>query len=179
MTHSRSLRVIGQSLHAARLADFEIETAGRDFLIKSNSLTAASEWILRHALRPFANFESNPLESRVREFVRFTPADILRLDDQAKKQRRTDRPRLGQTSSGLSQLLRALGDHLERIDVHAFHISWTPGSIRLDFESRDGQTDSRTFTSEKLLQLGAHLRFRRAAHSFRFGIPIHKKHSDD
>ena len=92
--------------------------------------------------------------------MRFTPDDISRLDDHAEKQRKSQT----QTYRRLSQLLRALGDHLDRMEVNKFHISWASSSVVVDFQLPDGRTDFRTFTSEKLEQLGSHSRFRRASH---------------
>src|SRR6266498_2165655 len=60
----------------------------------------------------------------------------------------------------LSQLLRTLGDHLDRTDVRTFHISWTPDSVYIDCQGPDGQRDRRTFTAE---QLSLHTRFRRSS----------------
>ncbi len=162
MAHAKSLRVIGQSLELAKLPAFELETDGPNYVVTSDSLTKTGEWILRHALSPNDVSES-ARQSAVNRTVRFSPTDISRLDDQAQKQRRNDSSSGIQAYSRLSQLLRALGDHLDRTEVGAFHISWTSDSVSVDFQSLDGQSDSRTFTAEKLEQLGSHLRFRRSS----------------
>ena len=85
MAHATSLRIIGQSLETAKLQAFELETDGPTYVVRSNSLTVASEWILRQALGPVSARESIFDSS-----VRFTAADISRLDDQAQKQRRVN-----------------------------------------------------------------------------------------
>lgn len=163
MTHAKSLRVIGQSLEVVRLRMFELKTDGPNYVLSSDSLSKTSEWILRHALSPNDSSEQTSLQSTGSRLVRFTPADILRLDDEAQKQR-------GFKSSGdtlvyrkLSQLLRTLGDHLDRTEASAFHIYWKSDSVSFDFQSLDGQRDFRTFTAEKLEQLGSHSRFRRSS----------------
>lgn len=161
MTHAKSLRVIGQSLEVVRLAAFELETDGPNYVVKSDSLTQTGEWILRHALSPNDSSAQGSRQSTVSRSLRFTPADILRLDDQAQKQRGFKSSGDTPVSRKLSQLLRALGDHLDRTEAGAFHMSWTSGSVSVDFQSLDGQSDSRTFTVEKLEQLGSHSRFRR------------------
>lgn len=164
MAHAKSLRVIGQSLETAKLQAFELETDGPNYVLRSDSLTAASEWILRHALRPNDFSKQSARQSiGVSQFVRFAPADISRLDDQAQKQRRVNSSPHKQTYERLSQLLRAMGDQLDRTKVNSFHISWTSTSASVDFQSMDGQYDSRTFTAEKLEQLGSHSRFRRSS----------------
>src|SRR6185295_7033804 len=83
MTHAKSLRVIGQSMENAKLQNFELNTDGSNYVAQSDSLDVASEWILRQALTPVSARE--PIFD---SSVRFTPADISRLDDQAEKQRK-------------------------------------------------------------------------------------------
>jgi hypothetical protein len=161
MAHRKALRVIGQSLEVAKVPAFELASDGPSYIVKSDSLTQTGEWILRHALRPNDFSEQTARQSTVNRSVRFSPADISRLDDQAQKQRRQNSSLL-EMYGRLSQLLRTLGDHLDRTNVRAFHISWTPESVFVDFQLLDGQCDNRTFTPEKLLQLGSPSRFRRS-----------------
>ena len=163
MAHSKSLRVIGQSLEAARLAAFELRLDGSDYVLTSDALTAAGEWILRHAVSLVDEREQGTPQTQVIRLVRFNPITISRLDDQARKQRRNDLLPNSQAYNRLSQLLRALGDHLEQSDVSAFQVFWKQDSALLSFNSRDGQSDSRTFTADKLQQLGSLSRFRRSS----------------
>ena len=163
MAHAQSLRVIGQSLEVAKLPAFELETDGLNYVVKSDFLSKTGEWILRHALSPTDISDQKDPQSAVSRSVRFTPADISRLDDQAQRQSRINSSPHTQTSRRLSQLLRALGDHLDHTQVNTFHISWTSNSASVDFQLADGQSDSRTFTAEKLEQLGSHSRFRRSS----------------
>ena len=174
MAHAKSLRVIGQSLEVAKLLAFDLETDGPNYVLRSDSLTNTGEWILRHALSPHNFSDESSRQSPDTRSVRFSPTDISRLDNQARKQRRIDSsPR--QTYSRPSQLLRALGDHLDQTQVSDFHLSWTSTLVSVDFQSLNGQSDSRTFTTDKLQQLGSHSRFRRST-TFRYGIPVDKKY---
>jgi hypothetical protein len=163
MAHAKSLRVIGQSLEAAKLSVFELNTDGPNYVVMSDSLTKTGEWILRHVLSPNDTSDESAGQSAVNRSAFFSPADISRLDDQAQKQRRNASSPDRQAYRRLSQLLRALGDHLDRTEVSAFHISWMVDSVSVDFQTLNGQSDSRTFTAEKLEQLGSHLRFRRSS----------------
>ena len=158
MTHAKSLRVIGQSMENAKLQNFELNTDGSNYLAQSDSLDAASEWILRQALTPVSARE--PIFD---SSVRFTPADISRLDNQAEKQRKINPSPHTQAYRRLSQLLRTLGDYLDRMAVSTFHGSWASSSVVVDFHLPDGRIDFRTFAAEKLEQLGSHSRFRRAS----------------
>jgi hypothetical protein len=135
MNHGKSLRAIGQSLEAARLANFQIENRGEKYLVLSDSLSL-----------------------RVR---RFTPADIWKLDALGQKQRRSHSSSHTQTSKKLSQLLRSLGNQLDKAGSKGFQITFTSGGVSVDYQKADGQSESRTFTMADLQEVGLHNRIRR------------------
>ncbi|HEV8724460.1 MAG TPA: hypothetical protein VGW77_27900 [Candidatus Binatia bacterium] len=162
MAHAKSLRVIGQTLEVAKVATFELENDGQFYDVRSDSLTQTGEWILRNALADNFLSQRSGRESKVSRSLRFSATDIARLDAEAQKRRQNHSLSHGQGASKLSQLLRTLGDHLDRTEVSAFHISWTPVSVFVDYHGPGGLSDFRTFTHEKLQQLGLHTRFRRS-----------------
>lgn len=167
MPHSRSLRVIGQSLEAAKLASFELDKHGPDYVLRSKALTRTDEWIVRHALNQnqFQVSENRPGGELA---LRFSARDLARLDEEAQKRRRDHSGAPAQDSSRLSQLLRTVGDYLDRMNVTSFHIASTADAITVNYQEAGGQQDSRTFTREKLQQLGFHTRFRRASRAGRW-----------
>ena len=165
MAHAKSLRVIGQSLETARVAAFELKKEGQDYLVQSDSLTPTVEWILRNLKGENALTEQSVYQSSVCNPFRFTLLDIPRLDSHWQKHRRNHCSSQTQVSAKLSQLLRSLGDHLDRARASFFHLSWTPDSVSVDYQAPDGQSDCRIFTCEKLRQLGLHTRFRRSSQS--------------
>lgn len=162
MFHSKSLRVIGQSLELVKITAFELEADGPNYVVKCESLSQTGEWVLRHALNRNDFSEKTARQSTVTRSVRFSPADISRLDHQVQLQRRKSSPQ-PEAHGRLSQLLRTLGDQLDQSNVSAFHLSWEPDSVSVYFQFLDGQCDSRTFTVEKLQQLGSPSRFRRSS----------------
>ncbi len=166
MTHARSLRVIGQSLEAARIATFELEKDGHDYLVSSDALSPSSEWILRNATSEgFLSENFGHRSSSSGSAFRFSSAVISRLEAQWQKQRRNHSSSQTQVSSKLSQLMRSLGDHFDRAGANAFHIFWTPDSVAVDYQQADGQSESRTFTSRKLQEFGLLNRFHRSHRS--------------
>jgi hypothetical protein len=134
MSHAKALRVIGQTLEAARVTTFKLEKHADPYRV----------WI---AKRLFC----------------FGPGDILRLDAQAQKRRR-NHSTATRPSTSLSQQLRALGSHLDRIEVSSFRVVWTAGSALLDYKRVSGERNFRTFTAEELLQLGLHRTLLRSSH---------------
>jgi hypothetical protein len=170
MVHSKSLRVIGQSLEAAKIPTFELEADGPNYVVKSELLTATREWVLRHALSRYDFSERTARQSTVIHSVRFNPADISRLDKQAQMQRRSSScPPEGYRR--MSQLMRTLGDQFDRMKASAFQISWVSDSVSVAFQLPDGEIDSRTYTAEKLQQLGSSSRILRSQQS-RFDIHL-------
>ena len=161
MAHSKSLRVIGQSVELDKIPAFGLEADGPNYIVTSDSLTQTGEWVLRHALSRNDFSEQTTRKSTVTRSVQFSPADISRLDNQAQQQRRRSSSQPW-ASGKLSQLLRTLGDHLDQSNVCAFHISWVSASVSVYFQFLDGECDSRTFTVEKLQQLGSSSRFLRS-----------------
>ena len=161
MVHSKSLRVIGQSLELAKIPAFELEADGPNYVVKCDSLTQTGEWVLRHALSRNDFPEQTTRKSTVTRSVWFSPSDISRLDIQSQLQRRRNSPQ-PEAYGKLSQLLRTLGDDLDRMKASAFQICWVSDSVSVYFQFLDGECDSRTFTVEKLRQLGSSSRFLRS-----------------
>ena len=163
MAQATSLRVIGQSLEAARLTVFELRTEGEDLLVETQALTQTAEWILRRGLHSPGNEQTD--QPAINQTVRFTPSDISLLDRQARRQRGAGSTPNRPTFNRLSQLLRTVGDHLDRTEANSFHVIWGSDAISVDSASPDGHHDVRTFSAEKLEQLGSSLRFRRSSRS--------------
>jgi hypothetical protein len=161
MAYAQSLRVIGQSLDAARLVNFELENDGKSYLMRSDSLTQTSEWILRDAVRENESTVAMGQSGTVNRSLVFTQAVVSRLDAQGQRRRNSSSSR-AEASKGISQLLRTLGDHLDRAEARAFRISWNPVSVSVDYERVNGADDSRTFSVEKLQELSSRTKFRRS-----------------
>lgn len=162
MTYASSLRAIGQLLESAKIDAFELKKTGQYYIVQRDSLTRTAEWILRNAFNGSDVSLPNGRQPAVERTLCFTQLDISRFDAQGKRRRREHSSAQTQTSRKLSQLLRSLGDHLDKRAVVTFHISWTHESVSADYQGFDGESDCRTFTPEKLQQLGLYTRFRRS-----------------
>jgi hypothetical protein len=92
----------------------------------------------------------------------FGPGDISRLDAQAQKQRRNQSRSATPTVKLLSHGLRTLGDHFDRMQVNAFRIEWTLGSVSIHYQRVNGPLNSKTFTVEEMRELCAHPSLRRS-----------------
>jgi hypothetical protein len=165
MLHSNSLRAIGQSLEMLRVHAFRLEKEGDSYIVRSESLTPARQWILRNSLAendldsPGANQKGMQL-TWGDGWLCYGPFEVARLDAQGQRKRQDHGLGL-RGADKLDQLLRALGEHLDRKEATAFKISWAPDSISVDYQTPDGVSERKDFTVEKLHKLALHSRFRR------------------
>jgi hypothetical protein len=163
--HAKSLRAIGQSLEILRVENFELETAGDNYIVRSESLSPTAQWIFRNSLvekvwgSRLPNQKSKPSGNGS---LCYEPADISWLDAQGQKKRRKqyDAPMVG--AGKLSQLLRTVGGHLDRTEASVFKISWASNSVGVDYQPPGGDRERKDFSIEKLRELGLHVRFRGA-----------------
>src|SRR5689334_15630221 len=113
MSHAKSLRVIGQKLDLAKIALFDLEHDGENYIVTGDSMARTAEWILRYATSedsaPFQRGATKTL-LEVRPIV-FTKSDLTRLN-QCELRRRRDFSQ-SEPEIKLSHLLRTLGDHLD------------------------------------------------------------------
>jgi hypothetical protein len=162
--HSKDLRAIGQSLEMTHIDVFELENHGESYLVRSRSITPTSRWIINNSVIATGWDASRSSSLNGGEgWLRYEPQIISRLDAQGQKQRRGQLPPQSTTTGKPSQQLRALGEHLDRVEVSEFKISWDhPHSVTVKYQTSDGQNEQRTFSFAKLQELGFHMRFRRS-----------------
>jgi hypothetical protein len=169
--HAQSLRAIGQSLEVLRVENFELEKEGNSYVVWSESLSPTSQWIFRNSLvekvwgSRVPNQKPTPSGDKV---LCYEPPDISWLDAQGQKKRRKQSypPIVG--AGKLSQLLRAVGGHLDRMETTVFKISWAASSVSIDYHlPGGGDRERKDFSVEKLHDLGLHMRFRGAGHDLK------------
>jgi hypothetical protein len=168
MTRSKDLRAIGQCLETTRIDAFELENQAGSYLIRSQSITPTSHWIIKNSFLEVLSDEggsdqaNNPFRGG-EGWLQYESRILSRLDAHGQKKRRGYLPSHAQPAGKPSQYLRTLGEHLDRVGVSAFTISWHhPYSVTVSYKSSDGRSEQRTFSFDKLHELGFHMRFRRA-----------------
>jgi hypothetical protein len=124
MSHARALRVIGQTLEASQVSVFKLEKSEDCYRL----------WIAK-------------------DLFCFDEAEILRVDAQAQK-RRAKQLTFPRPPSSLSQQIRALGDHFDRIQVRYFRLVWTSDCVIVEYQRFDEDRNAKVFTAEELRQLG-------------------------
>jgi hypothetical protein len=142
MTHSRSLRVIGQRLELSKISQFQIEHDGEDYTVTSDLMSRTAQWILRYATTQdiFAPSGQQAAHTVLNlNPITFTQADLIRLDSWEARRRRELLEI--QPPTKLSHLLRILGAQLDKNAARAFSIFWTPNSVVVDYKRAGGFTD--------------------------------------
>ena len=167
MPHGKSLRAIGQSLESLGVIAFVLEKNGRSYIVRSDSLPDVSRVELKQSLSEKV-WEAGGGTRRRRTALakdgalRYDGPYIAWLDAQGRRKRRR---RFSVQATGtvkVSQLLRTLGKHLERLEPHAFSIHWTNDSAVVDYELPNGETVREVLSSDKLRELTVRSRVRRS-----------------
>lgn len=165
MVHAKCLRAIGQFLETLHVETFELEHKGEDYVVRTKSLSPTAQWIFRDSVD--RNWESpGPDQGNITPSadasLRCEFLDILPLDAQGRKKRRKHAFAQTRATKSLSQLLRTVGEHLDRIRVSTFTVSWAPDSVSVDFQRADGGRERKDFTLKDLREMGLHMRVQRS-----------------
>lgn len=149
LTHSQSLRVIGQRLHGLHVHAFELSKKGDEYVVrlapspaagKAATAKIASDGVSRN------HFDDHPGE--VPLSFTFTPAELLCYDEAEGLTRIKPRalPKIGH----LSVALRVLGGYLDRRAADQFTICWSTDSVKVCY----GDEKQILFSAQNLYDLG-------------------------
>jgi hypothetical protein len=167
MPHAKSLRAIGQSLETLGLTSFVLEKRGTDFILHSDALPDLTELGKRESLDEKV-WETSRTSQRIAKLARadggleFDTSYIAWIDAQGQRKRRRRVSTQATGTKQLSQLMRTLGRHLDRVEPHEFKISWSPTEVAIEYQTAHGNREEETLTVEKLRELTLLMRFRRA-----------------
>jgi hypothetical protein len=166
VVQTRFLRAIGQSLEILRIRAFELKKEGNNFVVLSAALTPASQQIVRNKLMEKVLDASDSDQTVAGShsgdgWLRYDPVDISWLDARGRTKRRSRSTPQVWRAVKLSQLLRTVGQHLDRLEVSAYNISVTPDSVTVEYKTTGGECKRESFGIEKLRQQGLHMKFRR------------------
>lgn len=171
MPHAKSLRAIGQSLESLGVVAFVMRKNGRNYIVLSDSLLETSD--LDEKLEKKKDLlekvwdAAGPGKRPTRLIdedgsLRYDPPYISWLDAQGRRKRRRRSSAQTTATVKVSQLLRTLGKHLDRVEPHAFNIQWTKDGVFVDYQLPDGQTVREVLSLDKLRELTVRSRVRRA-----------------
>jgi hypothetical protein len=163
MLHAKCLRAIGQYLETLPIQAFEIEKKGKEYVVRTASLSPTAQWLFKESPNEVSDsptLATKKASSNDRS-MHYETLDISRLDAQGRKKRRKHAFSQTRRAKTLSQLLRTVGEHLDRLDVSAFTVSWFPDSVSVDYQRAELDRERKDFTLERLRELGLHMQLHR------------------
>jgi len=159
LSHSQSLRVIGQTLEVLRINTFTLEKMGEKYVVRNwepSFLRSITEKVWgpgdsdKMLLSP-----QGPTESLI-----YTSSDTNRLEALGQSRRSSDSVQEGHN---LSLALRVVGDYLDRHRAVAFDISWARHSVTVKYQSPADGNKEANFTVQNLNDLGVGMYLRRSS----------------
>ena len=167
-SYSRPLRAIGQALEVLRIDAFDLRTEGDDYIVHSEpkrpSRESASRNFLQNLVEKVWGTEDQPKLAGSPpdvERLRYTPSDIAWLEREG--QLRRGDPNAMPDSQRTSQVLRVIGDYLDRKYARSFRISWSVPSVVISYETREGGRQRDILQLDTLYDLGVRMYLRRSS----------------
>lgn len=167
MPHAKSLRAIGLSLESFGVRVFEIEKDGRDYVVRSDELPDAEQFARKKSLsekiwEPSSSVRKGAGLAQPDGSFRYVPSYVSWLDSQGRRKQRKRFSAQASSTHRLSQLLRTLGKHVDRLEPHALQISWTETEVTVSYEPGTKELITENLSIEKLRELTLRMRFRRS-----------------
>jgi hypothetical protein len=166
MPHAKSLRAIGQSLESIGIVAFIMEKNGRNYVVRSDALPDISELSHKQSLSEKV-WDSSVSARKGAHLIRddgtiqYDPAYVSWLDAQGRKKRGKRFSAQATGTMKFSQLLRTVGRHIDRLEPHAFTVSWSRDSVSINYDLGDGQKHTEIIPIDKLRELTVRMRVRR------------------
>ena len=164
-SYAQSLRVIGESLEAQGINKFDLEKHGENYMLRVVTSEPATEGsflkkIAHRLLRAGISAEEPADPAAVAQSRSYTPSDILRLATQ--QQSRHGGLNAMPDAYKLAQVLRVVGDHLDRKEACAFTVSVSGHSLSVAYETGSGHQIHENFTIENLYDRAVRMYLRRS-----------------
>jgi hypothetical protein len=159
---AQSLRAIGESLEARGISTFDLEKHGENYMLRvvaSQPATGRSFFKKIAQLLWRANDSAGePSDSAVT--LCYTPSDISRLVTEQKS--RHGGSNVMPDAQKLGQVLRVIGDHLDRKEACTFTVSVSGHLLSVAYETGSGHQIQEDFTIENLYDRAVHMYLRRS-----------------
>ena len=174
-SYAQSLRAIGQSLESLDSVTMDLEKRDENYVLHvtakrkaSDSLTApppAREGgflknITERLWRSHDSNEEPPENVHFPQTLCYTPSDLARLTTEQKAQH--GGASIMPNAYRLSQLLRVVGDYLDRKNAQVFDVSLSGQALCIRYKCAVGKEIGETFNTRNLYDLAIHMYLRRS-----------------
>jgi len=165
LSYAQSLRVIGEALETQGIVKFDLEKHGENYILRVVTNQPATEGcflkkIAHRLLRVGVSAKEPADPAAVAQSRSYTPSDILRLATQ--QQSRHGGLNAMPDAYTLAQVLRVVGDHLDRKEACAFTVSVSGHSLAVAYETGSGHQIHENFTIENLYDRAVRMYLRRS-----------------
>ena len=170
MPHAKFLRALGQCLETLHVDSFQVEKSGDTYNVRGDELTPEVRSKLRRGMvsRMWASLESAGPQSQPdqdKDGVAYRALDLSWIDSRGRRRRRADAKARIWAATKPSQLLRTVGNFLDRVEASDFRITVAAQELILEYVRPGAPPEQRRFGVDELRQLGLHMKFRRSRRS--------------
>lgn len=150
LSYAQSLRAIGESLEVPGVSAFDLEKDDDNYIVRltDSKPTRKTNFVKRIAGKLRGSRKSDKQATKP---LRYTPSDISRLV--AEQQLRHGKTNVMADAHKLAQVLRVLGDHLDRKQARVFTLSASSDSVAVWFETNSVQQKRETYTVANLYDM--------------------------
>ena len=165
LSYARALRAIGESLETKGISCFDLEKSAENYIVRptdrASATGAEAKFIKKVAeiVRRFQKSQKAQPNPTTAQQLCYTPLDVSRLTSE-------QRARHGKVNAmpdahKLSQILRLVGDDLDRKEARAFTLSVSHASVSVWYANNDGHRKHESFTIQNLYDRAVRMYLRR------------------
>jgi hypothetical protein len=164
LSYAQSLRAIGESLETSGISTFDLEKRGENYRLQVIASQPATGWSFLKKIAQLLAIADNsarePSDSTVpSRILSYTLSDIARLVTE--QQSRHGASNVMPDAYKLGQVLRVVGDRLDRKEACAFTVSVSGHSLSVAYETSNG-LQRESFTIENLYDYAVQMYLRRS-----------------
>jgi hypothetical protein len=162
LSYAHALRAIGESLETKDISCFDLEKTAENYIVRPTDRVSAREaeanFIKKVA--PLARrLQKSPKEQPAPAILCYTPRDVSQLNNE--QQARHGQVNAMPDAHKLSQILRLVGDDLDRKEARVFTVSVSHASISVWYENNEGHRKHESFTIQNLYDRAVRMYLRR------------------
>jgi hypothetical protein len=159
LSYAQSLRAIGVSLEVLGISSFNLEKYGEDYIARVIASEPTRGKSFRKRIAGILRWSHNS-DKKPPDFLTYARSDIIWLDNEQRSQ--CGKANVMPDTHKLAQVLRVIGDQLDRKEASTFTISMARDAVSVWYETSDGHQTRDNFTVENLYDFAVYMYLRRS-----------------